>query len=217
MESRDFCYARYWGTWQVRHHLMAMNGHSLTLYSEKHMGLFCLKEESLEDFWTLFTTALGIHLSKETSKLPQEQKEHLHLRESAVALIFLWMAPWILTWSNWTSYPESLPSGLGLGVRVRVSTPCGLLVLRIMPTAFRGQDTPSWPAAWDMPARKQNQQFRQTGSGILKMPESKTWYLLNMALRNLFPLKVLIHKQKSTDVAHSSIEHFTWSMGINLI
>lgn len=43
------------------------------------------------------------------------------------------------------------------------------------------------------------------------------WYLLNMALRNLFHAEVLIHKEKSIDVAHSSIEHFIWSMEVNLI
>lgn len=51
-----------------------------------------------------------------------------------------------------------------------------------------------------------------------KTPKStKMWYLLNMALRNLFHSKVLIHKEKSIDVAHSSIEHFIWSTEVNLI
>jgi hypothetical protein len=56
-------------------------------------------------------------------------------------------------------------------------------------------------------------------SGILKrfLISTKTGYLLNMALRNLFLSKVLIDEKKSIDVAYSSIKHFIWNMGINLI
>lgn len=159
--------------------------------------------------WTLFTTAYkdalvkGMPTSSSTKGAPAPGSWNLPSSS--------WKGPLTVSWPDvlLSHSPQHLPQ----------NSECSYCCCVFFYHARHPEVKIYLPATWEVLTGELKPIVEVEGKwNLKKTPKStKTWYLLNMALRNFFYSKVPIHKEKSIDVAHSSIEHFIWSMGINLI